>query len=89
MPAVVIYKETFGTAAPNTSPYPFVDQYTAWDKSGEGSTTVEYTGSAASLRQSGKLSAGYEGASGGTKLFFGSNANFVIQKISLESDQTN
>lgn len=88
VPAVVLYKETFGTAAPNTSPYPFVDQYTAWDKSGEGSTTVEYTGSAASLRQSGKLSAGYEGASGGTKLFFGSNANFVIQKISLESDQT-
>ena len=82
VPAVVIYNETFGTTAPSKSPYPFVDEFTDWVKSGEGSTTVEYAGS-------GKLSAGYEGASGGDKLFFGNNANFIIQKITLKSDQTN
>lgn len=89
VPAVVIYNETFGTTAPSKSPYPFVDEFTDWVKSGEGSTTVEYAGSEASIRQSGKLSAGYEGASGGDKLFFGNNANFIIQKITLKSDQTN
>ena len=89
VPAVVIYNETFGTTAPSKSPYPFVDEVTDWVKSGEGSTTVEYAGSGASIRQSGKLSAGYEGASGGDKLFFGNNANFIIQKITLKSDQTN
>ena len=78
VPAVVIYNETFGTTAPSKSPYPFVDEFTDWVKSGEGSTTVEYAGSGASIRQSGKLSAGYEGASGGDKLFFGNNANFII-----------
>lgn len=89
VPAVVIYNETFGTTAPSKSPYPFVDEFTDWVKSGEGSTTVEYAGSGASIRQPGKLSAGYEGASGGDKLFFGNNANFIIQKITLKSDQTN
>ena len=89
VPAVVIYNETFGTTAPSKSPYPFVDEFTDWVKSGEDSTTVEYAGSGASIRQSGKLSAGYEGASGGDKLFFGNNANFIIQKITLKSDQTN
>lgn len=89
VPAVVIYNETFGTTAPSKSPYPFVDEFTDWVKSGEGSTTVEYAGSGAFIRQSGKLSAGYEGASGGDKLFFGNNANFIIQKITLKSDQTN
>lgn len=89
VPAVVIYNETFGTTAPSKSPYPFVDEFTDWVKSGEGSTTVEYAGSGASIRQSGKLSAGYEGASGGDKLFFENNANFIIQKITLKSDQTN
>lgn len=89
VPAVVIYNETFGTTAPSKSPYPFVDEFTDWVKSGEGSTTVEYAGSGASIRQSGKLSASYEGASGGDKLFFGNNANFIIQKITLKSDQTN
>lgn len=89
VPAVVIYNETFGTTAPSKSPYPFVDEFTDWVKSGEGSTTVEYAGSGASIRQSEKLSAGYEGASGGDKLFFGNNANFIIQKITLKSDQTN
>lgn len=89
LPTATIYRETFGTAAPSSSPYPFVDAYTGWDKSGEGSSTTEYTGVAASVRQSGKLSAGYEGASGGAKLFFGSGANFVINKITLQEAQTN
>lgn len=87
-PAVTIFRETFGTAAPATSPYPFVDAYTGWDKSGDGSSTTEYSGAVASLRQSGKLSAGYDAASGGTKLFFGAGSNFVINKITLQAAQT-
>lgn len=86
---VEIYKETFGTKGTASSPYPFVDQYTDWVKSGEGSAIVEYTGVAASLRQSGSTSVGYEGASGGTKLFFGANSNFVVNKITLKENQTN
>lgn len=87
-PTEVIYNETFGTKGGTTSPYPFVDQYTDWVKSGEGSETVEYTGTAASLRQSGSTSAGYEGASGGTKLFFGASSSFVVNKITLKESQT-
>lgn len=87
-PTEVIYNETFGTKGGTASPYPFVDQYTDWVKSGEGSETVEYTGTAASLRQSGSTSAGYEGASGGTKLFFGASSSFVVNKITLKESQT-
>lgn len=87
-PTELIYNETFGTKGGTASPYPYVDQYTDWVKSGEGSETVEYTGAAASLRQSGSTSVGYEGASGGTKLFFGANSNFVVNKISLKENQT-
>ncbi|TYK33361.1 DUF5689 domain-containing protein [Bacteroides pyogenes] len=92
VPATLIYKETFGTKGekdPNTNKYPFVDQYDGWEKSGEGSATVTYKGSGASLRKSGKLSEGYEGASGLTKLFFGANASFEVQKITLKESQTN
>lgn len=87
-PTELIYNETFGTKGGTASPYPFVDQYTDWVKSGEGSETVEYTGTAASLRQSGSTSAGYEGASGGTKLFFGASSSFVVNKITLKESQT-
>lgn len=89
LPETLIYTETFGTTAPSSSPYPFIDTFTDWVKSGEGSSTVEYTGTAASIRQSGKLSAGYIGASGGDKLFFGANANFVVNKVTLKESQTN
>lgn len=89
-PTVVIYNETFGTEGNkgDDNKYPFVDAYNDWVTSGEGSSTVTYVGSGASLRNSGKLSAGYEGASGNTKLFFGANASFEIQRISLKESQT-
>lgn len=91
VPATLIYKETFGTKGDKdaNNKYPFVDEYDGWDKSGEGSATVTYKGSGASLRKSGKLSEGYEGASGLTKLFFGANASFEVQKITLKESQTN
>ena len=88
-PTTFIYTETFGTTAPKSSPYPFVDSFNDWVKSGDGSANVDYTGPGASVRQSGKLSAGYEGASGADKLFFGSNASFTINKIALATGQTN
>lgn len=91
VPATLIYKETFGTKGDKdaNNRYPFVDQYDGWEKSGEGSATVTYKGKGASLRKSGKLSEGYEGASGSTKLFFGANAEFEVQKITLKESQTN
>lgn len=88
-PTTFIYTETFGTTAPKSSPYPFVDSFNDWVKSGDGSANVDYTGPGASVRQSGKLSAGYEGASGADKLFFGSNSSFTINKIALATGQTN
>lgn len=78
------YLETFGAAAPSSSPYPFVDQYTDYTKTGEGSSEVTVTGTGASLRQSGKLSAGYTDASGKAKLFFGTNGTATINKIKID-----
>lgn len=88
-PNVLIYKETFGTEGTAEYPYPFVDTYQGWVKTGEGSSTVEYTGKAASLRNKSNASDGYEGASGSTKLFFGNTAEFVINKITLKENQKN
>ncbi len=88
-PTVLIYKETFGTEGTAEYPYPFVDTYQGWVKTGEGSSTVEYTGKAASLRNKSNASDGYEGASGSTKLFFGNTAEFVINKITLKENQKN
>lgn len=84
----VIYNETFGTTGTEDYPYPFVDTYEGWVKTGDGSSTVEYSGKAATLRNKSNASAGYNRASGGTKLFFGSDSYFTINKISLDQSQT-
>lgn len=84
----VIYNETFGTNGTEDYPYPFVDTYEGWVKTGDGSSTVEYSGKAATLRNKSKASAGYDRASGSTKLFFGSDSYFTINKISLNQSQT-
>lgn len=85
---VLIYKETFGTAqvASNTN----VDQYTAWDKTGEGAADVTYAGTNVSIRNSNpNNSSSYEGASGAPILFFGSTpAVFTVQNIALTAEQT-
>lgn len=76
--------------APSKSPYPFLDKTECWkNEEGSGIATVTYASSGASVRQSGKLSnaadfTDYEG-SGRNKIFFGTNANFQIQNITLPS----
>lgn len=93
VPAVLIYNETFGASAPTSRPdsgWPDLTNYTDFVKSGEGIDDISYGGSSVTLRQSGKLSAGYEGASGESKLFFGTNSpNFIIKQITLKAEQTN
>jgi hypothetical protein len=77
-----IYNETFGTTTVS-SPYPLVSSYTGFETSGSGISDVTYTCDGnVSVRASGKLSAGYTGASGSNKAFFGTNSPVLyINKI--------
>ena len=89
-PTEVIYNETVGDKAVS-SPYPYVDSYDGWNKSGVGSANVTYSGASASVRASGLPNSGaYDGASGPNVVFFGSlPAYFQINKIALTEAQTN
>ncbi|WP_139265200.1 BACON domain-containing protein [Bacteroides ihuae] len=89
-PTTVIYHESMGTTAV-ASPYPYVDAYTGWDKSGTGSAEITYSGQKSSIRSSGLANTGaYEGASGPNVLFFGTSpSDFQINKIAITSEQTN
>lgn len=89
-PSEVIYNETAGDKAVS-SPYPYVDSYDGWNKSGTGSANVTYSGVSASVRASGLANSGaYDGASGPNVVFFGTlPAYFQINKIALTSAQTN
>ena len=50
--------------------WPLLDQTDAWQNaSGTGNSTVTYTSANVSVRTSGKLSGGYDGASGSNKIF--------------------
>lgn len=83
-PVEVIYNENFGTKGDKVgTSYPFVDQYTDWQKKGTGASTVTYTGVAASLRTPTMASGSYDGASGSTALFFGAASSFVVNKITM------
>lgn len=89
-PTEVIYNETVGDKAVS-SPYPYVDSYDGWNKSGVGSANVIYSGASASVRASGLANSGaYDGASGPNVVFFGTlPAYFQINKIALTDAQTN
>lgn len=71
--------------------WPFLDQTDAWQNaSGTGNSTVTYTSANVSVRTSGKLSGGYDGASGSNKIFFGSApATFDINNITMPAGKTN
>lgn len=71
--------------------WPFLDQTDAWQNaSGTGNSTVTYTSTNVSVRTSGKLSGGYDGASGSNKIFFGSApATFDIDNITMPAGKTN
>lgn len=71
--------------------WPFLDQTDAWQNaSGTGNSTVTYTSTNVSVCTSGKLSGGYDGASGSNKIFFGSApATFDINNITMPAGKTN
>lgn len=71
--------------------WPFLYQTDAWQNaSGTGNSTVTYTSTNVSVRTSGKLSGGYDGASGSNKIFFGSApATFDINNITMPAGKTN
>lgn len=71
--------------------WPYLDQTDAWQNaSGTGNSTVTYTSTNVSVRTSGKLSGGYDGASGSNKIFFGSTpATFDINTITMPAGKTN
>ena len=88
-----IYENNFDKtpAAEVDSKWPFLDQTDAWQNaSGTGNSTVTYTSTNVSVRTSGKLSGGYDGASGSNKIFFGSApATFDINTITMTAGKTN
>lgn len=71
--------------------WPFLNQTDAWQNaSGTGNSTVTYTSTNVSVRTSGMLSGGYDGASGSNKIFFGSApATFDINNITMPAGKTN
>ena len=88
-----IYENNFDKtpAAEVDGKWPFLDQTDAWQNaSGTGNSTVTYTSANVSVRTSGKLSGGYDGASGSNKIFFGSApATFDINNITMPAGKTN
>lgn len=87
-----IYENNFDKtpAAEVDGKWPFLDQTDAWQNaSGTGNSTVTYTSTNVSVRTSGKLSGGYDGASGSNKIFFGSApATFDINTITMPAGKT-
>lgn len=88
-----IYENNFDKtpAAEVDNKWPFLHQTDAWQNaSGTGNSTVTYTSTNVSVRTSGKLSGGYDGASGSNKIFFGSApATFDINTITMPAGKTN
>lgn len=88
VPPTLIFKETAGNEAVDDKP--LVSAYTGWNTTGEGASKVSYEGTNTSIRSSGKLSGGYDGASGSNKIFFGSApATFDINTITMPAGKTN
>lgn len=88
-----IYENNFDNtpAAEVDGKWPFLNQTDAWQNaSGTGNSTVTYTSTNVSVCTSGKLSGGYDGASGSNKIFFGSApATFDINTITMPAGKTN
>lgn len=88
VPPTLIFNETAGNEAVDDKP--LVSAYTGWNTTGEGASKVSYEGTNTSIRSSGKLSGGYDGASGSNKIFFGSApATFDINTITMPAGKTN
>lgn len=88
--SVVLYNETMGTTSVS-NPWPLVDTYEGWSKTGTAASAVTYSGTNASLRSSGISNSGaYNGASGPNVIFFGgAPATYVVNKIALTEGERN
>ncbi len=88
-----IYKNDFdkADAVKGDKGWPYLDQSDVWmNHTGSGATGVTYASQSASVRQSGKLSGNYGGASARNKIFFGSTpATFEIEGIELPAGKRN
>lgn len=81
----VIWAETCGTTGTSATPHVSVADYTGWDKSGVGASTVTYSGTNTSVRSTGLVN----NASGHSEIFFSTSpASFVVNKITLTAAQT-
>lgn len=87
----VLYNETVGNETLNIEDWPYVDEYTGWNKTGSSSANVVYGSNYTSVRSSGLANTeAYDGASGPNVVFFSTApATFEIQKISLTEGQKN
>lgn len=68
--------------------WPYTDQFDGWkNESGYGITDVTYTTSGISVRNNSNSNSDYSdyAGSGVNNMFFGSNSNFTIEKISVNS----
>lgn len=68
--------------------WPYTDQFDGWkNESGYGITDVTYTTSGISVRNNSNSNSNYSdyAGSGVNNMFFGSNANFTIEKIAVNS----
>ncbi len=75
--------ETYGTSS---SSWPYLDQFEGWkNETGSGIANVSYTYSGMSARSNSKSNSGYSDyeGSGSNNLFFGSNAYFSVQNLTL------
>ena len=87
-PTGALWHENFGDAGEDK---PLVADYTAWEKGGSVGANVTYStlSGKMSVRESGKLSAGYADASAAAKLFFGTDSPaFGVSNIALTAEQT-
>lgn len=82
--ATTLLYESFGTTAPSSSPYPSVEDYTGYSKTGVGAAKVEYVseGGTVSVR-TGQVSSGYAGASGSSNALLAAagGAALIVKNI--------
>ncbi len=91
-PAVTIFNTNIGDQAVSSATgWPQVAAYDNWNASGTGAASVTYSGTSATIRNTGNSNSGsYNGASGPNVIFFGTApSSFQINTITLTSAQTN
>ncbi len=87
-PTNALWHENFGAQGADK---PLVADYTDWEKGGSAAANVTYTAASGkvSIRETGKLSAGYPDASGAAFCFLGTGSPaFAVGNLALTAEQT-